>query len=161
MLIRPLRSEAELLRVAQGMRETLIEVEGETVGGAMYSMDWLLARARQHWLAEHWPATVLLACEGKEQLGHSLLREDPFGDGLVSTTWVWPTARRRGVAAALLAAGEAWMGERGLAHSATWTSASNSPLIQLYTRRGYQIVDRQIHQGTGTPMLQLRRTLRP
>lgn len=155
----PARGE-DLERVAQGMRATLIEVEGEVTGTALYDMDWLRGRALQHAQASDWPAVVLLAVNADEQiLGHTLVREDPPGEGLVSTTYVWPDARRRGVAAALLQAGEAWMRARGLGFSSTWTSATNAPLIRLYEGSGYAVAAHHVHESTGTPMLQLRRSL--
>ena len=43
MLLRPisLADTVAIDLVAERMRATLIEVEGEDAGGAMYSMDWL------------------------------------------------------------------------------------------------------------------------
>lgn len=61
--IRPINpaSATELACVAQWIRETLIEVEGEETGTALYSMDWLLERVRWHLDASQVKATVLLA----------------------------------------------------------------------------------------------------
>jgi GNAT superfamily N-acetyltransferase len=72
---------------------------------------------------------------------------------------VHPTARRRGVALALLQAGEAWVRAQGLGHCATWTSSTNTPLVQLYTRQGYAQVMTHTHDTTGTLMVKLQRTL--
>lgn len=141
------------------MRATLVEVEGEAVGSSLYSMDWLQRRARQHLQALDWPAAVLVAEEGDDLLGHTLLREDPPGQGLISTTWIWPQARRRGVARALLKAGEAWMREQGLSGSCTWTSGTNQPLIALYESEGYRAAERHPHAQTGTWMVALRKSM--
>jgi len=165
MQIRPLNpaEPAELDWVVHGMRATLVEVEGEAQGAALYSMDWLRERAR--WHLEHPERSVLLAQQvGGEILGHTILRreDDAAGAlGLISTTYVAPAARRQGVAQGLLQAGEAWFRARGLPRSATWTSATNTPLIALYQRHGYVRTAEHRHETTGTQMIQLQRELNP
>lgn len=158
---------AELERVAQGMQATLIEVEGEERGRALHSLDWLRERVR--WHLQHPCAAVWLALDADDLiLGHSLVRAEPPGPaealspgvwGLVSTTYVWPAARRRGVAQRLLDHDEAWMRAQGLTHSRTWTAAGNRLLIVLYERRGYAIVQRAAHEGSAAPMVCLARAL--
>lgn len=41
-------SEAEIDLVAQRMRRTLIDVEGEETGTALYTMEWLRDQVRFH-----------------------------------------------------------------------------------------------------------------
>ncbi|MFZ5479621.1 MAG: GNAT family N-acetyltransferase [Myxococcota bacterium] len=148
-MIRPLASPAELDLVAARMRATLVEVLGEARGGSMYTMDWLRERAR--WHVDH--GAVLLADVDGAIAGHTIVREEPDG-GLFSTTWVDPAWRRRAIGSALLLAGEGWMRARGLAAANTWTSSTNVPLIRLYERHGYAIVER------GEEMVRLSRSLR-
>lgn len=155
--IRPLdpSSADEIALVARRMRATLVEVLGAERGDAMYDDAWLTARVRFHLDgADGCGAAVFLAVDGSDAvLGHCIVRvvhDDAGGAestedaadarfGLFSTTYVEPSARRRGVADALLTAGEAWMRARGLAEARTFTDASNAPLHALYVRRGYQL----------------------
>lgn len=157
----------EIERVALGMQATVIEVEGEAMGRALHSLDWL--RQRVQWHLDHACAAVWLAVVDDEVLGHSLVRAEPVGPeetldaghwGLITTSYVWPAFRRRGIARQLLLHDEAWMRAQGLSHSRTWTGASNSPLIALYERAGYAIVQRAAHSGSGSPMVCLARDLR-
>ncbi|MFT4626863.1 MAG: GNAT superfamily N-acetyltransferase [Myxococcota bacterium] len=126
--------------VALRMRATLIDVLGAERGGSMYTLDWLRGRVGEH--LGRPDAAVFVAERGGEVVGQSIVRVEvdatgPFG--LVSTTYVLPTARRTGVARHLLAHDEAWMRGRGLVRSATNTAATNRPLIQLYEGAGYRI----------------------
>ena len=41
-------SESEIYLVAQRMRASLVEVEGERTGTALYTLDWLRERVRLH-----------------------------------------------------------------------------------------------------------------
>lgn len=157
-------SEAEIEIVAQRMRATLIEVEGEEIGMDLYTLAWLRQRVR--WHLDHHMATaqVLLALDGQgEIIGHTIVRRESEAEGdtfgLFSTTYVVQHARRVGVGAALLDAGEHWMQSLALATSVTWTSATNGPLIRLYTRRGYRQTATHIHERTGTLMIKLERRL--
>ncbi|MCA0175581.1 MAG: GNAT family N-acetyltransferase [Proteobacteria bacterium] len=160
--IRPLdpASAAEIDLVAQRMRATLIEVEGEAVGEALYTLDWLRERVRQHLVPD--AAVWLLEVDGAIA-GHTIVRRETDGAGhafgLISTTYVLPAVRRQGHAAALLAAGEAWMQTQDLARSATWTSVTNTALIALYTAQGYREAERGTHPQTGTTMVRLARAL--
>lgn len=167
--IRPLKPDAtdEIDLVAQRMRATLIEVEGEAVGTALYSMAWLRERVLFHLDPQQAVAQVLLAVqeEDGQVLGHTIVRRELGPDGrafgLFSTSYVAPSARRRGVADALLLAGEQWMRDQGLPAAATWTSAGNGKLIRLYARHGYAQVELHPHATTGTPMVKLARCLAP
>lgn len=157
-------AEAEIDLVAQRMRQTLIEVEGEATGTALYTLDWLRDRVRFHLDPAQCEGWVMLAeTPGGEVLGHCIVRVEkddegaPFG--LFSTTYVVPEARRHGVAVQLLLAGEAWMQARALPRSATWTSATNTKLIGLYEKHGYAIDARHSHATTGTNMVRLARRL--
>jgi hypothetical protein len=87
--------------IAQRMRATLVEVEGEEAGGGMYSMDWLRDRVR--WHLDGRAAEVVVAEDPAGAIvGHTIYRIEADADdapfGLVSTTYVVPQARRRRVA---------------------------------------------------------------
>lgn len=166
VFIRPIdpKSAVEINLVAERMRATLMEVEGEETGIALYSMDWLRERVRWHLDANQVTAGMFLAVHGDgEILGHTIVRkefeEDGREYGLVSTTYVLPAFRRAGVAEALLLAGEDWMRENGLACSATWTSATNLKLIRLYEKHGYRKTGSHVHETTATLMVKLERNL--
>lgn len=165
MHLRALNPQAshEIDLVAQRMRATLIEVEGESVGSALYSMDWLRDRVMFHLDPQRSEGQVLLVVEPEDKvLGHTIVRREAGPDGrafgLFSTTYVVPDARRRGVAEALLQAGEQWMRSRSLTHAATWTSATNIGLIRLYSKHGYRQTALHPHDTTGTSMVKLERT---
>ncbi len=158
-------SEVEINLVAARMRQTLIEVEGEEAGTALYTMEWLQDRVRFHLDATKCNGKVFLATGANGRiLGHAIVRaetDDAGGQyGLVSTTYVVPESRRLGLAAALLEHGEGWMKQQQLPESATWTSATNAGLIALYARHGYAITQTHIHETTATKMVRLSRKLR-
>ena len=164
VLIRPCHSASAAVidLVAGRMRLTLIEVEGEAVGGSMYSMDWLRERVRWHLDPACCTGQVFLAeVAGGVIAGHTIVRvehtEPGQRFGLFSTTYVDPVERRRGVADALLQRGEQWFIEQGLREACTWTSVTNTPLIELYARHGYREAERGAHPGTGTMMVRLAR----
>ena len=155
-------SDAEIDLVAQRMRATLIEVEGEATGTELYSMDWLRERVRWHLDSAAVVAKVLLAVDADgEVTGHTIVRSelDAKGGafGLISTTYVVPSARRSGVAEALLQAGEHWIRSQSLESCATWTSSTNSKLIRLYAKHGYTQTEAHVHDTTGTLMVKLER----
>jgi len=144
------------------MRATLVEVEGEQAGTAMYTLDWLRDRVCWHLDPGASTAQVMVAEDVHgDVLGHTIYRLEKPADGaafgLVSTTYVMPHARRHGVAALLLSCAEAWFQEKGLSRAATWTSATNTPLLQLYERHGYVVVERAPNELTGTAMVRLER----
>lgn len=162
--------------VAARMRATLVEVEGEDAGGAMYSMDWLRERVR--WHLDGRAAEVVVAQDISGNIvGHTIYRveseaatdpgpADTIGEtpraarfGLISTTYVLPEARRLGVAQRLLHRAEAWFVEQHALTSCTWTSATNTPLIALYAGNGYVEVERAPNQLTRTPMVRLAKPL--
>lgn len=152
--------------VARGMRATLVEVEGEEVGAALYTMDWLRDRVLWHLGAAGVVAKVALAWTPDDRIvGHTIVRierepeSSPFG--LVSTTYVLPGHRRTGIAEMLLRAGELWFAEQGLARACTWTSNSNDRLIGLYRKHGYAVSATHIHEVTGTTMVCLSKALAP
>ena len=159
------RCDADIEWVAQGMRQTLIEVEGEAVGTALYDMDWLRARVRWHLDPAQCAGAVLLAEDVDGHIvGHTLLRIEPADaewprHGLFSTTFVAPAARRGGIATQLLQAGEDWMRARRLPEAATWTSATNAKLIALFAGHHYVITARHVHEVTQTEMVRLSRVL--
>lgn len=131
--LRPINptSDAEINLVAQRMRLTLIEVEGEAVGTALYPLDWLRERVRWHLDPARARAQVCLAIDpAGDIVGHMIVRVEADDDGgrfgLFSTTYVRPESRQNGVASALLLHGEQWMCALGLPSAATWTSARRS-----------------------------------
>jgi GNAT superfamily N-acetyltransferase len=167
MQLRPisLADTAAIDLVAERMRATLIEVEGEARGGTMYSMDWLRDRVR--WHLDGRAAEVVVAEDAAgEIVGHTIYRiesdDAALGAaplGLISTTYVAPAARRHGVAQRLLAHAEDWLRERQVLLSCTWTSETNRPLIALYARNGYIEAERGPNQLTQTMMVRLAKPL--
>lgn len=157
-------SDAEIDLVAQRMRQTLIEVEGEEAGTALYTLAWLRDRVRFHLDPAQCQGRVMLAqWDDGDVVGHCIVRAEQDDEGgrygLFSTTYVVPAARRHALASRLLLAGEAWMASQGLQRSATWTSATNIKLIGLYEKHGYAIDSRHPHVTTGTMMVRLARRL--
>ena len=157
-------NEDEITLVATRMRQTLIEVEGEAIGKTLHSMEWLLERVRWHLNTKETIAKVLLAVDSDRCiLGHTIVRQEATENGktfgLVSTTFVRPESRRDGVAEQLLDAGERWFRSQGLLSSATWTSSTNTPLIRLYKKHGYEQTATHVNETTGTTMIRLERAL--
>lgn len=154
-------SEADFEWVANGMHLTLVEVEGEK-GHQAYPLTWARARlgelldpARRH------TAHVYLAVAQDDPgriAGHTILRINEMPDGrpygLVSTTYVDPVHRKAGIADRLLDRGEAWIRAQGMVEAATWTSATNIPLIRLYKKHGYAVTEQARHNN-GTMMVRL------
>jgi ribosomal protein S18 acetylase RimI-like enzyme len=144
--VRPLRRGAagEIELVAQRMRLTLIEVLGPRIGADLYSMDWLRARVRWHLDPAECTGDVLVAESAGAIVGHTIVRLEPVASGettgLFSTVYVVPEARRRGIANALVQHGEAWLASHHMTTFGTSTSATNTPLIALFTNHGYEIV---------------------
>lgn len=139
-LVRPVQDhEVEL--VAERMRATLVEVLGEARGQAMYTMEWLRDRVRFHLDPSRSTGAVLVAEEARFVVGHTIVRVEADGTGLFSTTYVEPTARRRGVARHLLLAGEAWLSAHPIRELATCTARDNGRLIGLFRAHGYEETD--------------------
>jgi GNAT superfamily N-acetyltransferase len=164
--IRPIdpHSADEIALVALRMRETLIEVEGEETGVALYTMEWLKERVRWHLDAQKCTGAVFISENSNGYItGHTLVRieVDEAGKrfGLFSTTYVEPVFRKQSVASLLTAHGESWMTGQGLSLAATWTSASNTKLIGLYEKHGYAIDARHTHEVTNTPMIRMAKVL--
>lgn len=138
-------SPREIQLVAQRMRETLVEVLGEEVGGEMYTMEWLIDRVMFHLDPTRCNGAVFVSEDSGEISGHTIVRveqDEAFGEiGLFSTTYVIPAARRQGVAALLLARGEQWMRSQGTTRAVTYTDADNTPLQELYQSHGYKMID--------------------
>ena len=159
-------AEAELAFVADRMRRTLVEVDGER-GGTLYTPEWLRERIAFHLDPACSIGAVFVAQgAGGGLLGHTLVRietdaVDGRRHGLFATTWVEPHARRAGVADQLLVRGEAWMRAHALPEAATWTSAANDKLIRLYAKHGYAPSDSGPEELTGAPMVRLSRALAP
>ena len=157
-------SDAEVDLVARRMRQTLVEVEGEETGTALYSMQWLRDRVRWHLDPANTTGRVFLAeGPGGRVLGHAIVRMESDGSGrrfgLFSTLFVDPGSRRRAVGTRLLRHGEGWMASQALPEAATWTSSTNAKLIGLCSKHGYAITARHEHEVTGTIMVRLARPL--
>ena len=107
-----------------------------------HTADELIARVRWHLTEPR--AEVFLAERAGRVVGHTIVRvEEEEGDeiGLFSTTYVEPAQRRRGVAAALLTAGERWMLQQAMTQAVTYTAADNQKLISFYLRHGYDAIE--------------------
>lgn len=149
----------EVRCVAERMRDTLIEVEGAARGADLYSLDWLEARVRWHLDADKTHARVLVATdEARAIVGHTIFRvespdEAPFG--LISTTYVLPAARRAGCAARFVEAAHDWLRRQHIATCCTYTSSTHRPLIALYARFGYRIVETGKNDLLDTIMVKL------
>jgi GNAT superfamily N-acetyltransferase len=160
-------SAAELEWVAQGMRRTLMEVEGDEVGGSLYTLDWLRARARWHLEPASCTGAIFVAADagapGAGLGGYTIVRvetdEDGRRFGLFSTTFVDPAHRRAALASRLLLRGEQWMAAQGLPSAATWTSSTNERLIGLYAKHGYARATSGPNDLTGTLMVRLEKAL--
>lgn len=157
--------EADLEWVASGMHLTLVEVDGEK-GRLAYPLAWtrsrlreLLDPARRHRAHVH----LAVAQDDPARIaGHTIVRINEMPDGrtygLVSTTYVDPAHRRAGIADRLLDHGEASIRAQGMDEAATWTAATNAPLIRLYEKHGYAVTERAPHQD-GTMMVRLSKDL--
>lgn len=157
-------SGTEVDLVARRMRQTLVEVEGEKAGTALYTMEWLRDRVRWHLDPANCTGRVFLAVDGAGGItGHAIVRVEKDGAGrdfgLFSTLFVDPPLRKAGIAARLLDHGEAWMRERRLPEAATWTSSTNAKLVALLVKRGYGFTAHHVHEVTGTVMVRLARPL--
>ena len=145
-VVRPIDRDSadEIELVAQRMRLTLIEVLGQEIGASMYSLEWLRERARWHLDPAQCTGEILVAEASGSLVGHTIVRLEPdsAGDtvGLFSTIYVVPEARRRGIADALVRRGEAWLASHGMKSAGTSTSETNSQLISLFTKHGYEVV---------------------
>lgn len=157
-------SAAEVDLVARRMRQTLVEVEGEEAGTALYTLQWLRDRVRWHLDPASTTGRVFLAEDAAGQvLGHAIVRieRDDAGRrfGLFSTLFVDPGSRKRGMGARLLRHGEDWMAGNALPEAATWTSSTNAKLIGLCGKHGYTVTARHVHEVTGTIMVRLAKPL--
>jgi len=126
------------------MRETLVEVLGDAVGGDMYTMDWLIQRVLWHLDPSKCVGQVFLSEDEEGQItGHTIVRieRDDSGKefGLFSTFFVVPGSRNQAVAKSFVACGEKWMVERGMTTAMTYTAKSNDKLKKLLVSLGYRI----------------------
>ncbi len=75
-------SDAEVDLVARRMRQTLVEVEGEEAGMALYTMQWLRDRVRWHLDPASTTGRVFLAeGPGGQVLGHAIVRIEADDSG--------------------------------------------------------------------------------
>ncbi len=147
MRIRPLdvACPQEIELVAQRMRLTLIEVLGEEAGTALYDMEWLRQRVRWHLDPAQCTGQIFLAEEaGGAIAGHLIVRlecnEDGDEIGLISTIYVDPERRGRGIGTRLLDAGEEWIRARGRSVAAYDTAETHRSMIGLLQARGYIVI---------------------
>ena len=137
---------ATIATIAERMRLTLAEVLDPEQAEAMFSRHELVERV--HWHLDRADpdrrAAVFVAEDDEGAIvGHTMVRVEsdpavaPEAVGLFATTYVDPSRRRSGVAAALLDTGERWMVAEGMATAVTYTDPANAPLIALYARHGY------------------------
>ncbi|MFT7463466.1 MAG: GNAT superfamily N-acetyltransferase [Pseudohongiellaceae bacterium] len=141
---------AEVGLVAARMGETLVEVLGAERAQAVYSEAEILQRLLWHLdRAPERLAEVFVAVDEQQRItAHTIVRverEEQQTCGLFATTFVSPPFRRLGLAEQLLAAGEAWMTSAGMGEAATYTDVGNTPLQELYLKRGYHktVVDEE------------------
>jgi GNAT superfamily N-acetyltransferase len=142
------QSPAEVELVASRMRQTLVEVLGEDVGGNMYTMDWLTQRVLWHLDPSQCVGQVFLSEDSEGHItGHTIVRIqlDEAGKeiGLFSTFFVEPGSRNQAVATSLVVRGEQWMADHGMITAVTYTAESNDKLKSLLLRLGYQIAAAQ------------------
>jgi GNAT superfamily N-acetyltransferase len=141
MRLRPLNADSaeEITLIANRMRDTLIEVEGEARGAAMYTQKWLENRLRWHLDAEQVCAQVIVACDADGLIcGHTIYRIEQQAEerfGLISTTYVLPAHRQTGIASRLLQCAHDWFLSQGICNSNTWTSSTNTRLISAVKAR--------------------------
>jgi len=139
------QSPAEVELVAFRMRQTLVEVLGEEVGGKMYTMDWLVQRLLWHLDPNQCVGQVFLAEDGEGHItGHTIVRIelDEAGRevGLFSTFFVEPGSRNQAIATNLVAQGERWMMNHGMRTAMTYTAETNEKLKGLLLKLGYHFV---------------------
>lgn len=97
---------------------------------------------------------VILVAEAAagDPVGYAEVRLRDYAEGCVSAPvgylegiWVDPSARRAGVAAALVDAGTAWAGERGCTEFASDCALDNGASESWHRAIGFEEVDRAIH----------------
>jgi GNAT superfamily N-acetyltransferase len=139
------QSRAEVELVASRMRQTLVEVLGEEVGGSMYTMDWLIQRVLWHLDPNQCVGQVFLSEDSEGRItGHTIVRieRDQAGKqiGLFSTFFVEPGSRNQAIATSFVVHGEKWMVEHGTHTAMTYTAETNDRLKNLLVSLGYQAV---------------------
>jgi len=139
------QSRAEVELVASRMRQTLVEVLGEEVGGNMCTMDWLIQRVLWHLDPNQCVGQVFLSEDSEGHItGHTIVRLelDQGGNeiGLFSTFFVEPGSRNQAVATSFVVHGEKWMVDHGMITAVTYTAETNDRLKNLLIRLGYQAV---------------------
>jgi GNAT superfamily N-acetyltransferase len=139
------QSRVEVELVASRMRQTLVEVLGEEVGGNMYTMDWLIQRVLWHLDPNQCVGQVFLSEDSEGTItGHTIVRIQPDETGkkigLFSTFFVEPGSRNQAVATSFVAHGEKWMLDHGMITAMTYTAESNDRLKSLLISLGYQAV---------------------
>jgi hypothetical protein len=137
------QSRAEVELVASRMRQTLVEVLGEEVGGNMYTMDWLIQRVLWHLDPNQCVGQVFLSEDSEGHItGHTIVRIqlDETGKkiGLFSTFFVEPGSRNQAVATSFVVHGEKWMLDHGMTTAMTYTAESNDRLKNLLISLGYR-----------------------
>jgi GNAT superfamily N-acetyltransferase len=140
-------SAEEIQLIAARMRQTLVEVLGEEKGTALYSMEWLLERVHYHLDRRQTTAVIYVAEDsGARIIGHAIARLEHNDDGqpfgYFSTIFVEPSARRRGVASALITRVESWLIDLQVPKVVYNTATGHAKVIRLFERHGYAITHR-------------------
>lgn len=139
------QSRVEVELVASRMRQTLVEVLGEEVGGSMYTMDWLIQRVLWHLDPNQCIGQVFLSEDSEGHItGHTIVRiqldETGRKIGLFSTFFVEPGSRNQAIARSFVVHGEKWMVDHGMVTATTYTAESNDRLKSLLISLGYQAI---------------------
>lgn len=140
--VRPADPELALW-IASGMRKTLEEVLGEARGRSLYSMRWLVRRVEEHLRMDDRARVFLAESRSGERVGYAIAREERGESGgcigLVSTVYVVPAHRRRGLACTLFDAIERWCSDRGLEHVVYATGEHHRSMRAMLESRGYAL----------------------
>jgi ribosomal protein S18 acetylase RimI-like enzyme len=137
-------SSAEILLVAQRMRETLLEVLGAEKGKSLYTQDWLVDRVRWHLNPDCSVSKIFLyVTNDNEIIGHAIARiekdQEQVSFGYFSTIYIEPSFRHKGLAKELMDKVENWFDELNLKKFVYNTAENHSRLIKAFIARGYQI----------------------
>lgn len=152
----PARARVHVRRATLADVERIAELRlallGEHKSNALYSRLRRDAPARAIELTEEQLAsdheTMFLATKGErivgmvrciEQRGHRLLRPSRFA--LISTVYVEPAFRRRGVLRSLMEAATGWSRERGLTEMRLQNAIDNPLALAAWDALGFRVVE--------------------
>jgi len=131
------RMGAELLRTHHAFDQLRFMVPR---GDAEEGYAWFLGTQLQRddavvFVAERAGHVVGYVYAGIEPRSWKELREEA---GFIHDVFVDETARRGGIATALLEAAAAWLASRGMPRIVLWTAAPNEPARRLFERLGFR-----------------------